>query len=160
MTFDKFNSLATGDPFALTMALDLVLDNGRFDVSNWDIEKMSAHMQEKVPLIDINKCVNIISYAKELSDTKTRDLMAFIKFSGLPVKYPGTEYEQGICPICGASINYGNDQSLDDGGVIEWECPECGATGKEGYNKVFDRHYEVRDVDGAPIEGSSAQLEI
>lgn len=60
---------------------------------------------------------------------------------------------EDICPLCGAEIEYQGDQELDDSGsVVSWECPKCGATGKAGYNLVFDAHYQVCDANGNPVE--------
>lgn len=61
--------------------------------------------------------------------------------------------QEGICPICGAELRYdGPHEVMDDGGLIPWTCPDCGATGKEGYNCVFDQHYDVMDGNGQPVE--------
>lgn len=55
------------------------------------------------------------------------------------------EYKEGICPLCGNEIEYGLFEVLDDGGVYEWTCPACGASGEEGYNLIFDgNHYNVQ----------------
>ncbi len=59
--------------------------------------------------------------------------------------------EEGVCPVCRAELEYvGPHEILDDGSVIPWKCPSCGATGKEGYTCVFDRHYDVCTADGRP----------
>ena len=60
--------------------------------------------------------------------------------------------EEGVCPVCGGEIVYTGEHDFDDsGGKYGWECPNCGASGREGYNRVFDRHYEVTDKDGKPV---------
>ena len=65
---------------------------------------------------------------------------------------PAKEKHEGICPICGTRIQYdGEYEILDNGGVIAWRCPNCGATGKEGYDHVFDRHYNVCSAEGEPV---------
>ena len=62
--------------------------------------------------------------------------------------------KQGICPVCGAEIEYHDNIKIDDGGVYEWTCPSCGASGEEGYDEVFDgHHYNVTDADGNKIPG-------
>lgn len=62
--------------------------------------------------------------------------------------------QKGICPVCGGELKYTENEQMDDGGVYHWICTSCEATGKEGYNEVFDgHHYEVRDADGAEIPG-------
>lgn len=58
-------------------------------------------------------------------------------------------YAEGICPCCGSEIEYGQRNLMDNGGTIAWECPNCEATGEEGFDEVFDgTHYNVCDADG------------
>ena len=42
-------------------------------------------------------------------------------------------YEAGTCPCCGSPIEYGQVNHMDNGGTINWECPNCEASGEEGY---------------------------
>lgn len=61
---------------------------------------------------------------------------------------------EGVCPVCGNTITYNGGMDRDDAGcTYPWSCDHCGATGGEGFNFVFDRHYNVRDEDGKPIPG-------
>lgn len=70
----------------------------------------------------------------------------------LSASQTGPADTEGICPVCGAEIDYCDSHEMtDDGGIIPWECPSCGATGKEGYNRVFDQHYDVCSENGEPI---------
>ena len=62
------------------------------------------------------------------------------------------EIREGICPLCGAEYKYGEREQLDNGGTYHWECPECGATGEEGFTQVFDGIYNVHDADGNLME--------
>ena len=67
---------------------------------------------------------------------------------------PATGDQEGICPVCGGELEFGDNEQMDDGGVYPWTCKACGATGKQGYNEVFDgRHYDVRDANGGKIPG-------
>lgn len=50
---------------------------------------------------------------------------------------------KGICPLCNAKLKYVGVHELQDCSFIPWECPECGATGSEGYKRVFDCHENV-----------------
>lgn len=64
------------------------------------------------------------------------------------------EDQAGVCPVCGGELRYTDNEQMDNGGVYHWICEECGATGKEGYDEVFDGHYyEVRGADGNEIPG-------
>ncbi len=64
-----------------------------------------------------------------------------------------TKYEDGICPCCGAEIEYdGPYDHDDDGATLPFYCPKCGASGKAGYTFVFDGYYKVQDKDGNDVE--------
>ena len=55
----------------------------------------------------------------------------------------------GICPLCGHSIDYvGSYDHDDEGATLDFECSNCGATGKAGYDFVFDGYYCVKDSNG------------
>lgn len=62
-------------------------------------------------------------------------------------------HQDDICPLCGAELEYdGAYDHDDDGATLDWHCPACGATGKAGYNLVFDQHYCVQNGNGNPVE--------
>ena len=64
-----------------------------------------------------------------------------------------THCEEGVCPICGGDIEYGDFEMHDEGATYDWECPKCGATGKEGYDLTFDgNHYNVCDANGNEVK--------
>lgn len=69
------------------------------------------------------------------------------------VEEPQNAYKEGICPVCGSNIRYGSFELSGEGGFYEYHCPECGATGKEGYDLIFDGlHYDVCTADGKPFK--------
>lgn len=45
--------------------------------------------------------------------------------------------EEGICPICGADIDYEGSFFEDDQVGMDWTCPECDAEGTEWYDLQF-----------------------
>ena len=98
----------------------------------------------------MDKLREMVEACQKLAELETGALLDYIQHGNLHIAAPGAE-EEGICPICGGELEYGNDVRLDDGGCREWTCPECGATGKELYDKVFDQHYDVKDGDGDPF---------
>jgi len=55
-----------------------------------------------------------------------------------------TAEHEGICPLCGAEIEYAGENVIDDdGGRFPWQCPGCGTHGDEGYVRHFDGHWNV-----------------
>ncbi len=150
MKLDQFNQMAVGDPLTLLAALELLLQNGRGMIQSRQAPELVAGCQLILgTLFTEGKLREIVDVCQRLAGLETKALVDYIHRGSLEIKDPGAD-EEGICPICGGELEYGDDEPLDDGGVYEWTCPNCGATGKEGYNKVFDQHYEVYDGDGNP----------
>lgn len=143
MDFEQFNRLATSDPVTLYLALELLVQNGRMTIQMMEVPKlMDACTAAMGGLFTAGKIQEIVDVCKTLAGLETRKLVVYIKRSGLDVKDPSAD-EEGICPLCGGELEYTDDTRTDNGGFFEWKCPSCGATGKEGYDKVFDRHYDV-----------------
>lgn len=151
MDFERFDKLARTDRVALLTALELLWQNGRTVIQAQDMPTLTANCLSGLgKFYTAEKLSEIIAICKELAGLGAKDLVNYIHRGSLELKDLGAD-EEGICPICGGELEYGNDISLDEGGVYEWTCPSCGATGKEGYNKVFDQHYDVQDGDGNPF---------
>ena len=151
MEFIRFNSLATGDRVTLFTALELLMQNGREVIQSKEPDELTAACVESLGgFMTEDKLREVAAVSKELAALELNVLLSYIRRSNMNVKLPGAE-ESGICPICGGELEYGQEITLeDDAGYHEWTCAECGATGKEYYDKVFDRHYEVKDKDGKP----------
>lgn len=150
MDFERFDELARTDSEALLTALELLWQNGRAMICSQDAHRLTGSCAASLcRLYTAKKLHEIVTVCKELADLETNTLADYIHRGSLMIANPDAD-EKGICPICGGSLEYGGDIPLDDKGVYEWTCPSCGATGKEGYNKVFDRHYSVHDGGGRP----------
>ena len=77
-----------------------------------------------------------------------------------------TTCEEGICPICGGSLEYGEAKMLDE--TKPWTCTNCGARGEEGFQHKYPApkdgsewedyvefdgtHSNVHLKDGTPVE--------
>ena len=61
------------------------------------------------------------------------------------ITFSAEESEAASCPLCGRELEYGDRKDLDDSIGYPWSC-ECGATGTEFEEKVFDGHYVDADT--------------
>lgn len=147
MNFEQFNQLALGDPLTLMASLELLLQSGRGVIQALQAPKLVSGCQASLgALFTENKLCEIVDVCQKLAGLETRTLVDYIHRGSLEIKDPGAD-EADICPLCGGELEYEDDIRTDDGGFFVWKCPDCGATGKEGYDKVFDRHYDVRGGD-------------
>ena len=144
MDHEQFKKLALGDRVTLFTALSLLMQNGsRVIQAEPETALVAACMPTLGGFVAGEKVREIVSVCKQLADLDLNVLLAYIRHTDMGVQAPSGD-EEGVCPICGGTdLDYGGDTPADDGGLIDWRCPDCGATGKEGYDKVFDRHYCV-----------------
>lgn len=98
---------------------------------------MSGVLHDDVPASDI----------KNKKRTNVEKYQVVSKQLGLLVDADTvSKYKDGICPVCGKEIEYvGSYEHDDEGATLCFECPHCGATGKAGYNFVFDDYYCVQE---------------
>lgn len=151
MTLEDFNRLANGDRVTLVLALELLLQNGRNTIQREEPLKLVAACKERIGGFFVEGALQeIVDVCQQLAALDTNILVDYIRRGSLDMKAPDAE-EAGVCPICGGELDYEDDIHTDDGGFFLWKCPACGATGKEGYDKVFDQHYDVTDGDGKPF---------
>lgn len=159
MIFERFDKLARTDRVLLLTALELLWQNGRGMIQSEDVSRLTASCVSSLGTFYTGeKLHEAVTVCKELACLETAELIRCIRGTSTETKDPDVD-EEGICPICGGELEYGDDEPLDDGGVYDWTCPSCRAIGKEGYSKVFDRHYDVRDGDGNPYPSQSSSAE-
>lgn len=148
MTLEEFNRFADGDRVPLMAGLEILLQNGRQMMRSQSPRELVpiclSGMGNFVAEEEVRKIVDI---CLKLAALDTPTLLGYIRRGNLELKAPGAE-EAGVCPICEGKLDYEDDIHTDDGGFYCWKCCGCGATGKEGYDKVFDQHYDVVDGDG------------
>ena len=155
MNTEQFDKLARADRVTLLSALTMLWQNGRETIQAKDISVLNADCMSSLGMLYTEKKLQeIAAICKELACLEPAELIRCLRCEGMEMQDPDAD-EEGICPICGGELEYEGDEPQDDGGVYEWTCPSCGATGKEGYNKVFDRHYDVHDGDGNPYPAPS-----
>lgn len=151
MTLEDFNRLANGDRVTLVVALELLLQNGRGTIQEETPVTLTANCKEGLGGFFAEETLReIANVCQQLAALDTNILVNYIWRGGLDMKAPDAE-EAGVCPICGGGLDYEDDIRTDDGGFFLWNCPACGAIGKEGYDKVFDQHYDVTDGEGQPF---------
>lgn len=143
MEYKQFKKLAFGDRAILFAALNLLMQNGNIAIQSEPEDALvDVCMSALGGLITKEKICEIVSVCKALAGLELNVLLAYIRHTDMGVQLPNSD-KDGICPICGGELEYGRDIPTDAGGLIDWMCPNCRATGKEGYDKVFDRHYCV-----------------
>ncbi len=151
MTLEDFNRLANGDRMTLVVAMELLLQNGRSTIQREEPLKLVAACKECIGgFFEEGALQETVDISQQLAALDTNILVDYIRHGSLDMKAPGAE-EAGICPICGGELEYVDNIRSDNGGLAVWTCPNCGATGKEGYDEVFDQHYDVKDGDGNPF---------
>lgn len=151
MTLEQFNRLAIGDRVTLVVALELLLQNGRNTIQREEPLKLVSGCKERIGGFFAEGALReIVDVCQQLAALDTNVLVNYIRHGSLDLKAPDAE-EAGVCPICGGQLEYIDTIRSDNGGFAVWRCPNCGATGKEGYDEVFDQHYDVTDGDGKPL---------
>lgn len=151
MTLEDFNRLANGDRVTLVVALELLLQNGRNTIRREEPLKLVDACKGRIGGFFAEGALQeIVDVCRQLAALDTNILVDYIRRGHLDMKAPGEE-EAGVCPVCGGELEYVDTIRSDNGGFAVWTCPDCGATGKEGYDKVFDQHYDVKDGDGKPF---------
>lgn len=135
MTLEDFNRLANGDRVTLVVALELLLQNGRGTIQEETPVTLTANFKEGLGGFFAEETLReIANVCQQLAALDTNILVNYIWRGGLDMKAPDAE-EAGVCPICGGGLDYEDDIRTDDGGFFLWNCPACGATGKEGLTR-------------------------
>lgn len=155
MKYEELANICRKDPETFKIAFTLFAGIGAERIGAMTMADFHGSLQE------INNKYEVLALAKTMTGVSLDALTAVIQRDLPPVKGGDGDVpplnsngdEDDICPVCGAEIEYEGDNEVDDDGtIVSWECPECGATGKAGYIGVFDRHYKVCDADGNEIE--------
>lgn len=155
-TYKKLEKLCKQNPVAFDIAFRICFDVGAANIrKHFTIDDMpqsnlfAPHLTER-----------IAETVTAIANAPTSVIIALLQRETLSIEgddknIPHLHYhgdEDGICPVCGAEINYLGDNAIDDDGtIVSWECPECGTSGKSGYASTFSRHYDVTDSSGESI---------
>ena len=159
MNYKEIKAAYMANQFYFHAALGVLHEHGADKLMCNDVQ--AQFVPANTNLITPEAQREILAIANKLASADLNTLLYFVQrdMAALPLPdgaapvHPSGD-EEGVCPLCGGSVNYQGENTIDDdGGVIPWECPECGATGKEGYNRAFDQHYAVCDRNGVPIPG-------
>jgi len=149
MKYEELKKAYNDNPLVFNGALFAVFTHGANALQRPDAP---VRFQPSGNLIDEELQVKMLELACELAMMNFNDLMAFVQhetaFRFSKEFAPGLD-EEGVCPVCGSSVEYKGENNIDDdGGTCPWTCPDCGAWGKEGYHRAFDQHYDVHTADG------------
>lgn len=157
-TYKKLARLCKQNPAVFGMAFSICLDVGAENVrKGFTIGDMPV-----CKLFEPDFIEQVVEATTMIANASPGVVTALLQREATPIEGDGEDIpprhyhgdEDGICPVCGAEINYLGDNQVDDEGTsVSWECPECGTSGKSGYTSVFDRHYDVTDSLGKSIPG-------
>ena len=151
MKFGDFNKLACGDRVTLVSAIDILMQVGQNYVREAQPSEVASEIKKSGGnLFSGDMLEKIAKTVQELAQLRTCKLLAYVKRSNLDFRGPNAP-RSGLCPICGCEMDYDMPLALADGNHIDWTCQNCGATGKEGFQRVFTTHYDVCDGDGKPF---------
>ena len=113
------------------------------------VPNFESYLEEQGFHGELWPCLGEYASAEYQDTGLQKTLQAFVN----QCRKQSSEDQEGICPICGSYIEYGTREATDEGVLTHWSCPKCEATGLEGANLVFERHYRVRDCAGKPVAG-------
>lgn len=156
MKYEELANICRENPETFKIAFTLFAGIGARAITNATMDDFKGTLQDME-----NKC-EILALAKSMTGASLDAIFAVIQRELPKVMGDGEDIpflnhygdEDGICPCCGAEIEYEGDNDIDDDGTtVSWECPECGTTGKASYTSVFDGHYDVEDANGDPLPG-------
>ena len=151
-------------PYLFIVALNALIENGRGQIH----DSTRTDIFAGYPLSETQKA-SALRIALLMAATEPDVLMAFVQRAMLPFQdYQGERIpflrphgdEETVCPACHRDgIRIKDDiMTLDDGTLMEWKCPSCGATGNARYRLSFFRHVMVDDADGRHIPGREWEI--
>lgn len=155
--YTKLQQQCIRNPYLFSIALNLFLSKASEALHKEPFEPKDLSGDTFAP--DTRE--EIAGLVNSLGDIEPNVLLAVIKRNmeypapdeDIPPRHPYGD-EDGICPVCSAQITSWGITNVDDcGTMVPWKCSECGATGKAGYDSVFDQHYMVYDAAGNEIPG-------
>lgn len=123
-------------------------------------EKMDTCLRDTLALLTGNAAATEMAWSITWGDYLVNSPEEIADYCKNEAARETGEDAEGICPVCGAELEYTGDTiPTCGGGMHPWKCPACGATGEEGFNEVFDgHHYNVQDKDGNPVEGGAESV--
>ena len=154
MKYEELANICREDTETFKVAFTLFAGIGAEAITNATMDDFKGELQ------NMENKYEILALAKSMTGASLDTIFAVIQRELPQVKGDGEDIpflnhygdEDGVCPCCGAEIEYEGDNEIDDDGtIVSWECPNCGATGKAGYNGVFAGHFQVEDANGNPI---------
>jgi hypothetical protein len=129
------------------MALTHLFDTGWRNFGNEEVEDCIKQITEqgdkdkangKIPVMTPEFQCGIIRCAADLSRFSIWTLFEYIKkHIVVGAENETGKHDAGVCPACGAEVEYGKGQVDDDDYVYKWKCEECGAYGREYYDMTF-----------------------
>lgn len=146
----SFTMVSIAKNIVIQAGINRLLADGTADKLRAEYNKVTG---SQTPIIDADFYSNAVELAVEMAKlTKKKDGMKLLMCLLVPTG--ATEPVDGdICPVCGETLEFMGDQEIvDDGTIVSWTCPGCGATGRQGNDLKFEKHYCVKDADGNAVD--------
>jgi len=151
MNYNDFEKLYRNDPLVFHLAMELFMENGRDLIETLSDQELGAEAARQASsFFSDGKIDETVKAVKDFAALRTIDLLAYAGRCGIKLEESSTD-EPGICPLCGGRLEFQETEPRHYY-ILNWRCAGCGATGKEGYRKVFDCHYNVRDGEGHLVD--------
>lgn len=144
MDYQDFKKLYREDPVVFHLGMELFDAKGRDGIFTSTDQMLFAAVREKLSaLLAENRLMDVVNAAKDFARLSAVERLAYAARCGIMLE-DGPVDEPGVCPLCGGTLDYLLE---NEAGIFirDWRCISCGAKGKEGWRKVFDCHYNVRD---------------
>lgn len=148
MKYQDFKRLYHDDPVIFHLGMELFEEQGQNALLGSTDQALCTAVGRKLSnFFAEGRIMDVIKAARDFAGVKTIDRLTYAALCGIKLEDKPID-EPGVCPLCDGVLRYGALEITDELRTQDWTCENCGATGKEAYQMVFDCHYYVTDREG------------